>query len=266
MGRVGRALIVHELQQRLRDRWVIVTTVLFALLAAGIALYGRSAGDAGAVVTAPSLVTLSALLVPLVALVLGFDTIVGDRERNTLGLLLSLPIGRAELLVSRFIGRGLALCIAVVLGLGAAAIFLPAGQRAVLLSMVVPTLLLGTSFLSLGVCLSVLASRPSTAASLAVAVWFLLVFFYDLAVLGALIATGGALGQQVVAWLVSANPAGLYRVGMLAHMTGKASLSQLGLAVRLPGSAAQAGIWAAWILGPLGLGVLVLSSRRAVTG
>jgi Cu-processing system permease protein len=94
MGRVGRALIWHELLERTRDRWVVVISLLFALLATGVGLYGRSAETDVAKLTGPSLVTLASLLVPLVALVLSHDAIVGERERNTLGLLLSLPVGR----------------------------------------------------------------------------------------------------------------------------------------------------------------------------
>ena len=43
MGRVGRALIWHEFLERTRDRWVLVISLLFALLAAAVGLYGRSA-------------------------------------------------------------------------------------------------------------------------------------------------------------------------------------------------------------------------------
>ena len=96
MGRVAAALVLYELQERARDRWVVVVTGLFALLAVGIAAYGSAAEDTAAVVTAPSLVTLAAFLVPLVALILGHDAIVGERERHTLGLLLSLPVHRGE--------------------------------------------------------------------------------------------------------------------------------------------------------------------------
>jgi len=120
MGRVGRALVWHELQERLRDRWVVVISVLFALLASAVSLYGRSAEAEIAKLTGPSLVTLASLLIPLVALVLSHDAIVGERERNTLGLLLSLPVGRFEVVFAKHIGRGLALVLAVLVGLGAA--------------------------------------------------------------------------------------------------------------------------------------------------
>jgi Cu-processing system permease protein len=117
MGRVFRALVLHELLERTRDRWVLVISVLFALLATGVGLYGRSAEADAAALTGPSLVTLTGLLVPLVALVLGHDAIVGERERNTLGLLLSLPVSRPGVVLAKYLGRLIALCGAIALGL-----------------------------------------------------------------------------------------------------------------------------------------------------
>lgn len=265
MGRVARALILHELLERTRDRWVVVITLLFALLAGGIAAYGRSAGDASGVVTAPSLVTLAAFLVPLVALVLGHDAIVGEREGHTLGLLLSLPVRRGEVLLAKFIGRALALAGATVVGLGSAAMFLDVAQRDLVMGLIPHTLLLGLAFLSIGVLISTVSQRRATAASLAVVTWFLLVFFYDLGLLAWLVATDGALSQDAVAWLVSLNPAGLYRTHLMSQLVGVHALEDLGMAVSLPGPALRAGIWTTWIAGPLLAGAVLMSGRRAVT-
>lgn len=264
-GRVARALMVHELVERLRDRWVLVSTGLFVLLASGVGLYGRGAEESAAAVTAPSLVTLATFLVPLLALVLGHDAIVGERERHTLGLLFSLPAGRGEILVAKYLGRAAALSLAIVLGLGAAAAVLQGGQRAALLSLIVPTIALGATFLSLGVLISTLSRRHATAASLAVATWFLLVLFWDLGLLAAMVATDGGLSQSVVAAAAVANPAGLYRLGLLVELTGASDLESLGLSVGLPGPGVRAALWATWILGPLALGAAMLGRRRAVT-
>jgi len=265
MGRVGRALIAHELLERTRDRWVMVITLLFAVLAMGIAAYGGSSEVSAAVITGPSLVTLATFLVPLVALILGHDAIVGERERHTLGLLLSLPVNRGEVLVAKFLGRALALCGAIGVGLGSAALWLPAGQRSVVLSLVPQTLLLGLCFLSLGVFISSAVSRVATAASLAVVSWFTLVFFYDLGLLALLVGTDGSVSQEIIVWLVSLNPAGLYRTGLMQQLVGETSMTELGLRVSLPGPWARALIWSAWTALPLGAGVALLNRRRAVT-
>jgi Cu-processing system permease protein len=264
MGRVGRALVWHELLERTRDRWVVVISILFALLASGVGLYGRSAEVEVAKLTGPSLVTLASLLVPLVALILSHDAIVGERERNTLGLLLSLPVGRFEVVVAKLLGRSLALAIAVGVGLGAAMLVSePEGVRS-LAALMGPTLLLGLAFLSLGLLISAVARRQVTAASVVVVVWFGLVFFFDLGVLGLLVITDGGISQEAVSSLVVSNPAGLYRVQMMHAFAGPEVLQELGLSAGLPGAAATWLLWGSWLVVPALLSGALLSRRKVV--
>jgi Cu-processing system permease protein len=259
MNRVGRALLVHEYLERVRDRWVMVVSVLFALLASGVSFYGRSAEVDAMKLTGPSLITLSSLVVPLVALILSHDAIVGERERNTLGLLLSLPVSRIEVLLAKFGGRAGALATAVVLGLGGAMIVSrPAGAQA-LAQLIVPTLLLGLAFLSIGVLISVVSRRQVTASSIVVVVWFGFVFFYDLGLLGLLVASDGAISQEAIAGLVLANPAGLYRIQMMQSFAGPEVLHDLGMTVSLPGPGSIALIWAAWLTLPIVASGVVMS-------
>jgi len=266
MGRVALALVVHELLERTRDRWVMVISVLFALLASAVTLYGRQSGAEGAAsaLTGPSLVTLASLLVPLVALVLSHDAIVGERERNTLGLLMSLPVRRWEVVAAKFVGRGLALGLAVGVGIGASVALGGEGERGVLLSLLWPTLLLGLAFLAIGLLISTVTTRQVTAASLVVVVWFLLVLFYDLGLLGLLVLTDGSVSQDTIAALVLANPAGLYRMQMMEALTGPEVLQGLGMTVSLPGTVGSIGMWLGWILGPVVCSGLVLSARKVV--
>jgi Cu-processing system permease protein len=261
--RVGRALCLHELRERTRDRWVLVISALFALLASAVGLYGRSAEGNAAALTGPSLVTLASLFVPLVALALGYDAIVGERERNTLGLLLSLPVSRAEVVLAKFLGRGLALTLAVLGGLGAAMLAAAEGEARTLGTLIAPTLLLGLAFVSIGMLVSAVAPRQSVATSFVVVIWFLLVFFYDLGLLGLLVATDGDVSQEVIAGLVVANPAGLYRVVLVGALAGTDALADLGLVTALPGPWVVGAITAAWILGPVAASAAVLSHGRA---
>ena len=262
MFRVARALVFHEVLERTRDRWVLVISLVFGSLASAVSLYSRSADAAAAHLAGPSLVTLVSLIVPLVALVLGHDAVVGERERNTLGLLLSLPVGKLEVVLAKFVGRALALSVAVGLGLGAALAIAPAAERPALAALIFPTLKLGVAFLSVGVLISAVARRQITAASMAVTVWFLFVFFYDLGLLGLLVITDGAVSQQTIAGLVCTNPAGLYRVEMMSVFAGPDALKNLGLAVPLPSGALSAGIWATWIVIPPMVSGLVLHFEK----
>ncbi len=262
MTRVGRALLWHELIERARDRWVLVISALFALLASSVSLYARNAEAGAAQLAGPSLVTLSSLLVPLVALVLGHDAVVGERERNTLGLLLSLPVSKIEVVVAKFVGRMLALAGAVGLGLGAAMALAPEGHAWVLAQLILPTMLLGWAFLALGVLISCVVARQITAASLVVACWFLLVFFYDLGLLGLLVATDGAVSSTTVAFLVIANPAGLFRLQMMSQFAGPAVLENLGMTITLPSQLQMGMMWTAWITLPVLLSGVLLWRQK----
>jgi Cu-processing system permease protein len=264
MGRVARALVVHELFERTRDRWVLVISVLFALLASAVSVYARSAEASAAQLAGPSLVTLTSLLVPLVALVLGHDAIVGERERNTLGLLLSLPVSKLEVVIAKFIGRMFALAAAVGLGLGAAILLAPEGHGQVLAQLIFPTMLLGWSFLAIGVLISTVVRRQITAASLVVSTWFVAVFFYDLGLLGLMVATDGAVSNVTVANLVVANPAGLFRLEMMSRFAGPAVLENLGMTIVLPQPWAIAMMWCAWIIGPVLVSGLLLGRQKVM--
>jgi len=236
--------------------------MLFALLALGVGLYGSGAETDAARLTGPSLVTLASMLVPLVALVLSHDAIVGERERNTLGLLLSLPVGRLEVVFAKFIGRSLALILAIGLGLGTAIAVSESGSSRALMALLGPTLLLGLVFLSIGVLISTCTRQRATATSVVVVVWFLLVFFYDLGILGLLIATDGGLSQSLVGGLVVANPAGLYRVQMMEAFAGPDFLEEMGIRAGLPGGGAVAFLWGAWLILPATLSGLLLRYRK----
>jgi Cu-processing system permease protein len=240
----------------------VAISILFALLVSAVGLYGRSAEADVAKLTGPSLVTLASLLVPLVALGVSHDAVVGERERNTLGLLFSLPVSRLEVVIAKFLGRSLALVLAIGLGLGAAALVSDPASADALLALLVPTLLLGLSFLALGLLISACTRRQVTAASVVVVVWFALVFFYDLGLLGLLVVTDGGVSERVVSALVVGNPAGLYRVQMMNIFAGPEVLEDLGLRTGLPGAATSWAIWGAWLILPVLLSGLILSRRK----
>src|SRR5690606_13617024 len=96
--------------------------------------------------------------------------------------------------------------------------------------------------------LSASVVRQVTAASLVVSVWFLLVFFYDLGLIGLLVVTEGAASEKLITNLVLANPAGLFRLEMLQRFSGATALQDLGMSVQVPSGAIRVPIWAAWIL------------------
>ena len=131
-----------------------------------------------------------------------------------------------------------------------------------LMLLIWPTLLLGAAFLSVGVLLSTLVSRQLTSASLVVATWFLLVFFYDLGLLGLMVVTDGQVAPETISTLVTVNPAGLFRLEMMQRFAGPDVLEGLGVGVAPPGSAATIGLWTLWILAPVASSSLILTLKK----
>ena len=68
-------------------------------------------------VTVVSLSSLTIFLLPLIALLLSYDAIVGEHERGTLALLLAYPVARWQVIVGKFLGHVTILALATVAGL-----------------------------------------------------------------------------------------------------------------------------------------------------
>lgn len=260
---VGRAIVLLELRERLRDRWVVVIAGLFALLSAAVSAYAGGASEGGAAMSGPSLATLASLFVPLVALVLGYDAIVGERERNTLGLLLSLPGSRVEIVAAKYFGRALGLIVAVSVGMGAAWLATSGGEAETLSKLIGPTLLLGLVFLSIGFFVSSVTQRTSTAAAAVIAIWFLLVFFYDLGLVALMVSTEGTVGNGLLGWLAIINPTGAYRVWLMSEFGGPDVLGELGIGAAAMSPMARILPWVLWLIAPLASAAVAMHLRKA---
>ena len=121
-------IAVKEMRDGLRNRWVIATTALLAALALTLAFMGSAPTGTVKVsplgVTIVSLSSLSIFLVPLIALLLSYDAIVGEAERGTLSLLLTYPVKRWQVVVGKFVGHLGILALATVVGYGVAGLAL----------------------------------------------------------------------------------------------------------------------------------------------
>ncbi len=255
-----RVLAAKELRDRLRSRWVLVVALVFTLFSSVIVYAGSAQqgflGFRGVEVTIASLVSLVIYLVPLIALILGYDSVVGERERGSLDLLLSMPISRLELLLGKFGGLALALAIATLAGLGVVGVALAWSAPTALLDyagFVLSSLLLGMSFLSMAMLVSVLASDRTQASGAAIGLWFAWVLIYDLLLLAALLLAGdGGLGS-ILSYGLLFNPTDVYRILNVFHSQDMRTLYGLGSV--LPGALSQTWVLSIvmvlWIVLPL---------------
>ncbi|HLS80346.1 MAG TPA: ABC transporter permease subunit [Steroidobacter sp.] len=252
-----------EFSDRLRNRWVLAATAIFAAFSLAIAYFGAAqhgvVGVRSLEVTIASLVSLAIYLVPLIALILGFDAVVGERERGSLDLLLSMPLTRTELLLGKYVGLSAALTCSTAIGFGVAGVLLGSSLSLDVLyhygGFVLSAVLLGLAFLSIALMVSTFAMDRASASGAAVAVWFFLVLVYDLLLLGALVVSGGQVGANVFPYLLLLNPTDVFRILNIFGLEDVRTLYGLATVFpdRLAHPALLGAVMLAWILAPLAL-------------
>jgi Cu-processing system permease protein len=207
-----------QFREAAQSWWVGVYAVAFAALALGLAVAGaRGAGALGFMGfnrTSASLLNACLLLVPLVALALGASAISGERERGTLQATLAQPVARWEVLAGTFLGLLAALALATALGFGMAgfviALLAPVIDPGRYLTLLLLVVALAGVMLAIGLWLSVVCGSRMRALGAALAVWFVLVLFFDLGVIG--VTLSGVLGGRGLAAALLLNPVDVARV------------------------------------------------------
>nr|WP_066721756.1 ABC transporter permease [Bradyrhizobium sp. CCH1-B1] len=264
-----------EVQEGLRNRWVLATTLLLAALALTLTFLGSAptgtVGVRALDVVIVSLASLTIFLLPLIALLISHDAVVGEMERGTMLLLLSYPIGRWQVLLGKFVGHLAILAFATLIGYGAAALALALTGATIdreswvaFAAMIGSSILLGAVFIALGYLVSALVRQRGTAAGIAVGLWLVFVLLYDMALLGALVIDQGqTISGGVLSALLLLNPTDAYRV---FNLSGSSSLSAIsgmaGTARNSLGNEALLATLALWVLVPLSLSALTFSRRE----
>lgn len=238
-------LALKEYKDGIRNRWVLAITILLTLFALTLVFLGSApVGETKAnpiAITIVSLASLNIFLLPLIALLLSYDTLVGDIENGTMLLLLSYPVSRWQVVLGKYLGQSLILATATLAAYAIAAVALLLSHKQLAatfaawqpyLGMTFSTIALGCAFLAVGYLLSALARERARAAGMAIGTWLLFVLIYDIALLGALIIDKGRLiGEKTLSWLLWANPADSYRLfnlgsGENAHVAGLLNVGQ----------------------------------------
>lgn len=265
-----------EIQEGLRNRWVLATTLLLAALALTLTFLGNaptgSVGVGALDVVIVSLSSLTIFLVPLIALLISHDAIVGDMERGTMLLLLSYPVGRWQVILGKFAGHLAILAFSTILGYGAAAIALvgtgaaiEAGSWTAFGMLIGSSILLGAVFIAIGYLVSALVHQRGTAAGIAIGIWLVLVLVYDMALLALLVVDQGrTVSAGILNALLLLNPTDVYRmfnlagsanVSVFSGMAGLADTMTLDAPVLLA-------TLIAWAVLPLALATLAFSRRE----
>jgi Cu-processing system permease protein len=214
------AITHKEFSDRLRSKWVIVIAVAFAVFSMAISYFGASSkGVAGFLYMEASIANFTSLVIyfiPILALTLGGGVIADERDRGMLELFLSSPISPWEFICGKFSGLSVSLALSTLAGFGISGVILinrvgleSAGSYIVF---TLYSVLLGLIFLSLSFLISVLFYERTKVIAFTVFMWLLFTLLYDLALVGLLIVTKGAISSALLSVLLMLNPVDVYRI------------------------------------------------------
>ena len=261
-----------EFHDGLRNRWLVSITLIFALLSIGLTYFGAAASGAVGVTslstTVASLASLAVFLIPLIALLLSYDSFVGEQESGTLLLLLTYPLSKSQLLLGKFIGQGSIIALATTLGFGASAVLLYVQLDDMNIFnafglFIISAILLGLSFTAISYLISLSVSEKSKAAGFALITWFLFALAFDLALLALLVGVEEGVTQQGLTQLMMLNPTDIFR---LVNLAGLESSDVNGaLAVAINASLSQTQLFSAlvaWVVLPLTLAIFIFKKKK----
>lgn len=266
------ALATFELRATLRGKMVPAFAVLFAIVAAGLALAGL--GGSGQLLvqgftrTAVSLMTLGYYIMPLLGLLLGATAFAANAA--AMEAIAAQPVGVAELVLGRGLGLLGAIVLVVLAGFGGALLFIAASAGTAgiggFLLVALGSVLAGAAGLAVGILLGVVSRSRLGALGGAIAAWLFAAVVFDLIAIGLLQLFGdGQPGRWLLA-LLALNPIDGLRAVSLVALGADVLLGPAGAALeRMLGGAGGLSFVSAslslWIAAPL-VAAISLGTRR----
>ncbi|KYK20696.1 hypothetical protein AYK25_08640 [Thermoplasmatales archaeon SM1-50] len=184
-----------EIMDNIRNKWIILVSVMFALLTLVISYFGSlgSSGWKDLGITISGMTQLGSFLISIVAFMLGYAAIIGEIERGSMSALLSLSTTRFEITVGKLLGLGAVLCTTILIGFGVAGLIIglnvPNVDFIEYLVFIGITMIFGLVFLSLSLFFSTVFSKRSTALGGAIFLWFLFNIILPIILVGILATT-----------------------------------------------------------------------------
>lgn len=230
-----------ELRDSLRNRWILFMGSIFMLLSLSVTFAGSAV--TGELALPPlanlmsSLSTTAVFIIPLAAILLSYDSFVGEQEAGTLLLLLSYPVSRTQILLGKLVGHSLVMLITTSCAFGiTAGLLLLVGSQysvsdvvSVFSQFIVSSNLLAVTFILIGYIVSLRATEKAKAVAGLLFVWFLLVLIYDLLLLTVLVSDVAFMDKQLLNVLIALNPTDLYRAMNLVALDNSSSGAALSM-------------------------------------
>ena len=233
-----------EILDNIRNKWVIIISVLFAFFAL-VSSYFPSTflvdGWQSFESTIGIMLGSIGWIVPIVGIMLGYAAILGEIEKGSMSALIAYPTTKIEILLGKFLGLGGVLSLSLIFGFGLAgiviAINISDANFGGYLVFIFETVLFGLVFLSLAMFFSNVLKKRSTAIGVAIFLWLFFILLLPM-ILGGILIMGVGIEEimagsfQVPEWyfgLSLFNPMDVYSSLVTMSITGLSSSSEIPL-------------------------------------
>jgi Cu-processing system permease protein len=216
----------REFLDAIRNRWFFFFAILFIILDSTVCYSGiTNIGDRTFLKPAVSLLNLSLILVPLMALIMGANSFTGAKE--SWELLLIQPISRREAILGKYLGLGIAITTTLILGFISAGLILILnigyGEIGHFLLLILLSILLSLVFISIASLTSIVLGEKAKSIGFSFMLWFWFVIIYDFILVSITLAVG-----EVIIALLFLNPADLVRTTFLTSLGSAALIGPAG--------------------------------------
>ena len=199
------AIAKKEFMDNVRSKWVLALTVVFTLLTIVMSYFGGAldpssgVGFQGFQATVMLMSAVTSILLPIIAIMLGYGTIVGEKENGSLGVVLSCPVSRFDLVLGKFCGLGGVMFTTIFAGFGLAGIVITVMSSGadwlIYIAFMLGTFIFTMVFLGFSILMSALAKKRSTAMGGGVLLWFSGMIL-GIILMGVYMATGGSFADM----------------------------------------------------------------------
>ena len=217
------AIAKKEFLDNIRNKWIILLTIIFVIL---IVLFSYVAGAIGGDLfgdvqsTALLLVAVTALLIPLIAIILGYASISGEAESGSLYVVLSYPVSRIEVLIGKLIGLGSVLSVSIFIGFGLGGIIIAftSGTESIAnyISFIFLSIFMGLIYLNLAILGSAISKTRTRSIGFGLLIFFW-AMIYGTVIFAVLYATGHSF-ENIPEWFFNSvvfSPADMHQTAVM---------------------------------------------------
>jgi Cu-processing system permease protein len=185
-----------EVMDNIRTKSIVTIIITFVTIAIISSLMGAAfkgfSGLGDLRMTVSMMMMFIQYVIPIIGVMLGYASIVGEAESGTLSAFISFPVTRLEIILGKFFGLGLVLSAGIFLGFGIAGIIIGFSvstfDYGLYLIYILYSILLGLVFLSISMFFSSVFKKRSTALGMSIFTWSFFSFLWGMLLIGLLFA------------------------------------------------------------------------------